>query len=457
MGVFLVVGLVAGPVALPAARAAQTKQWDARIQPIADAVARLRGLEFEHPVPVVFMSKAAFRRDVRGSNRAASREDERSLDRYMGQLRATGLVTTDLDVDTLRDFHADSVLAYYSAHDERIVVRGKEITPSLKLTLAHELTHALQDQHFDLDKLNRKAKDSEASAMVEALVEGDAQDVAYRYYDELPDDEQRLADDEGQEEVDGSASSDVPDVFVVVQQLPYVLGPTVIGVTRAAGGAAAVDRLFEQPPTDTAALVNLLALQRTDSPVKVAKPALQDGERSTGKVDVFGPFGLYLILATRGDAFAALDVAGAWNGDASRTFRKGKLECMRIVFSVRAGDTRLTSALQGCAATMPGSATVEPASDTVTLTACDPGTGLAPGPTTVDTAFNLLVFRASSVAQGVRSGVSLSRAACVVAGYFQDATMRALVLQLSSGVTKDSTAVVNRSRQIVATASRGCA
>ena len=45
-------------------------------------------------------------------------------------------------------------LAFYDPTDERVRVRGTEMTVGLEVTLVHELTHALQDQHFDLERLN---------------------------------------------------------------------------------------------------------------------------------------------------------------------------------------------------------------------------------------------------------------------------------------------------------------
>ena len=40
------------------------------------------------------------------------------------------------------------MLAYYSFRTKQITVRGRTLTPSVKATLVHELTHVLQDQHF---------------------------------------------------------------------------------------------------------------------------------------------------------------------------------------------------------------------------------------------------------------------------------------------------------------------
>ena len=44
-------------------------------------------------------------------------------------------------------------LAFYDPIDERVRVRGTELSVGLEVTLVHELTHALQDQHFDVERL----------------------------------------------------------------------------------------------------------------------------------------------------------------------------------------------------------------------------------------------------------------------------------------------------------------
>ncbi len=458
VGLF-VAGLVVSPAAGAAARTDQAKapkEWDPRIAPIVEAVEELRGLQFDHPVPVDFLTNAAFRRDVRGSNRI-TQEDRRELAHTEGQLRAAGLMSGTLDLDSLRDFHADSVAAYYSSRRERIVIRGQEITPSLKATLAHELTHALQDQRFDLERLHRRAKTSEASAMTTALIEGDAEDVARRYYREklTADEKEAASDDDG--EVDSSPSVEVPDVFAVFQQFPYVLGPNLVAATRTSGGSAAVDRLFEQPPPDTAALVDLRALQRSVEPVTVAKPALRSGERANGKADVFGPFSLYLILATRGDPFTALRVAEGWNGDASRTFRRGKTECLRVAFSVADGNTTLTTALQGWAAAMSTSAEVETGADSAILTTCDPGKDAPAGATSAKTAFSVMSFRSATIMAGITSsGTALPRAACQVDVLFQDSVVRALVLDIVTGEQDALTSLTARYRQLGTAVARAC-
>ena len=70
-------------------------------------------------------------------------------------------------------------------------MRGTDLDDvDVRVTLVHELTHALQDQHFDLTKLDRGVETSGEDFALTALVEGDATSVEDDYLFSLPDDEQ---------------------------------------------------------------------------------------------------------------------------------------------------------------------------------------------------------------------------------------------------------------------------
>ena len=95
--------------------------------------------------------------------------------------RALGLVEGDVDLfDKSNELQGKGIIGYYSYEDERLRVRGTELTPAVESTIVHELTHALQDQNFDLGKRFEeldKADDANSSAAsdgFDALVEGDA-------------------------------------------------------------------------------------------------------------------------------------------------------------------------------------------------------------------------------------------------------------------------------------------
>ncbi len=150
----IVIGVVA--VAWYASRGGRSypAHWDARIAPIAAADVRLRGLSYDHPVPVHFLDEAAFKRRVGVSDKITPAQ-RREIGELTSELRALGLLAGGVDLLHAVDSEQQSAtLAFYDPAAKEIVVRGVgPLDPAHRVTLAHELTHVLQDQHFDLQAL----------------------------------------------------------------------------------------------------------------------------------------------------------------------------------------------------------------------------------------------------------------------------------------------------------------
>src|SRR6266536_1322448 len=68
------------------------KKWDPRLEPIADKVAQLRHLNFEHPVAAEFLSDAEFEKKVAVDKGKLTKQDKEQIQRAQGQLRAVGLI-----------------------------------------------------------------------------------------------------------------------------------------------------------------------------------------------------------------------------------------------------------------------------------------------------------------------------------------------------------------------------
>src|SRR5207244_1635245 len=93
-------------------------------------------------------------------------------------LAALGLVPEGTDVlGVLISLYDEQVGAFYEP-EEKALYTFKDLswTSGLdKMLLSHELTHALQDQSFDLTKFALKVKDNDDLALATAaLIEGDA-------------------------------------------------------------------------------------------------------------------------------------------------------------------------------------------------------------------------------------------------------------------------------------------
>src|SRR5450759_4295059 len=78
------------------------------------------------------------------------------------------------------DLESGQVAGYYSPQEKQLFVvsRSGGIGPTQRSTYAHEFTHELQDQHFNLKSLGFQAPDQADRSLARlAMVEGDAVSV----------------------------------------------------------------------------------------------------------------------------------------------------------------------------------------------------------------------------------------------------------------------------------------
>ena len=397
--------------------------WDARIAPIAHEVEKLRGLKFEHPVPVDFLSDAKFRKLVTTDDKDLSASDRRDLQRSEGLLRALGLIGRDVDLlSATNTLQGSDVLAFYDNDTKRVSVRGQRLDVDTRVTLAHELTHALQDQHFDLTKVQDQADRDNRQLPLTALVEGDAVRIEDAYVNTLSEADQQAYD--ASQNADSSSvqqqTDDVPGIVVALQQTPYALGPTMLETFKALHGGGAIDDAFRDPPrTDLDVLAPILG-DDLGGARHVATPALRAGERRDGAPDTFGAAGLYFTLASRMPAADALRAADGWAGDSMIEFRRGDELCVRAAFRGRdaSATTAIADGLRRWAGAMPaGMATVDTNGGLVTLSSCDAGTPVPTAKTFADDALTMVGTRNELAATFVeQSSVPGGVAQCVADG-----------------------------------------
>ena len=162
----------------------------------------------------------------------------------------------------------------------------------------------------------------------------------------------------------------------------------------------------------------------------VPSPTLGLDETRVGKrIDGFGAFALYLLLATSGDPVAALHVADGWGGDALSTFTREGTTCIRANFVGvdRAASTAIGDALATWSASRASGVTdVAADGDVTTLTACDEGDATADPGTTPQAALVTVLLRNTLLAQGAEQ-VGVDSASCVVDQTLDDASFRPLL------------------------------
>jgi hypothetical protein len=396
--------------------------WDPRVEEYAEVVEDERDLEFEHPVHVDFLPEEEFQQQVTADEEDLTDEDREDIAQVTGVFRALALIESDLDLfDTMNKLQQAGVIGYYSYDDERIRMRGTELTPDVQSTLVHELTHALQDQHFDLGKRVEEleeADDSAAASAFDAIVEGDARRIETSWREELSEKDRKALDDsQGDQLEDFEANSkDIPDVLETLMATPYAFGEALLEVATQEGGDEAVDALFESPPTTEEHQLDPWSLiEDEEEAMDVAEPELAAGEEEFDE-DPFGALGWLVVLGERLPAKQAFLAADGWGGDAYVAFERHEVSCIRVNYRGESAEDldEMETALTDWAEAGPdGAANVRTDGEMLVFESCDPGPD-APAAATGGSkdAVSLALSRTYLSATLVDSGFDSSQARC---------------------------------------------
>lgn len=375
------------------------KHWDARVLPLVHFVEQERGLAFKHPVDVEFLDDKAFKAKV-SPQEEPSAKDKKELDAAVAELRALGLVHGHPDLLKAYDTLSDEVVGLYVPEDKALYVRGTDLTPYVRTTVVHELTHAAQDQWFDLEKVEHAAEDD---SIPRVLIEGDAVRIQEAYERQLSEADQRSYADTERGFADSSKDDeDVPPVLQDVFSYPYVFGPAMLDVLESDGGNTSVDKAFRHPPVTDAQVVDLRKYPLGFTPRKLPSPTLPQGAKATDDRHPFGQVGLLEVLGARlgyDETWAAVQ---GWAGDVARTYAAGGKTCVAldVAMSDDAAAERLARALYSW--TTSSAASTSRTGTVVSLRACDPGDAeqrVEPKPR----AFEVLATRAQIIHQLIRN------------------------------------------------------
>jgi hypothetical protein len=416
----VVIGLLAGVGYLVVKGGRQyPSAWDPRVDQITKWVAKERELDFEHPVKVNFLTEEEYSERATEGGDDDSEETKQYYEDQAAQLRALGFLTGDVDLAEASDTLSDSgTLAYYDPELEQVFVRGTE------------LTHVLQDQNFDLTRL--QDLDDGRSAVLRALAEGDATKVEDAYIDEGLNDADRAAyrkeSSEGGDEAMDEIESKVPPIMSTLFASPYILGPQLIALLDEQGGWDAINEALQDPPTEEAMFDPLV--YKTDAAgaktVTVAAPegteVLEEGE--------FGPTTWYLLLASRLDPTLALAATDGWGGDQYVVYRQDDKVCLDAVVE---GDTeadtdQLAKALgTWTTKSAEGSAKVATEDGAVQFTSCDPGKDAkSSGGEVSPNLLSLPVTRTQVYTQGLAADRSPTESKCYANGVIERFTFSQL-------------------------------
>ncbi len=301
---------------------------------------RVRGLHATRPVPAVLLAPAAFNRVLTRDLEGSTSLDELRVEAQT--LTLLGLLSPRVDPRrALLAVSDGGVVAFYDPGGRRFFLARRHGHLSLddRVTVAHEYTHALQDQAFGLDRVRPPdggpVRNADRVLAETALIEGDAT-VTMALYAQAAFTQQEYVQWLGESSVPpangttSGAGAGMPRYLRDLASFPYDAGTafeqTLLDQGMSGPGFDRVDAAFHHPPTSTRQILHP-ALYRQD-PAAPAPDLAPPSPRLPGGwqrevSDVMGEYGLRDMLAQRLDEDMAGRVAAGWRADRYTLFDHG--------------------------------------------------------------------------------------------------------------------------------------
>ncbi len=215
-----------------------------------------------------------------------------------------------------------SVLGFYDHNTKQlVVVTGRSrIGMEDKVTYAHEFTHNLQDQHYDLAALFARAEgNSDYEMAIRALVEGDATMTMWLYVDDYFSDMDKV-----NYQIEQLQTMDISGFYAsgpLVESagaFPYTDGATFVATLHHYGGWQGVTQAFVQPPRSTEQVLHPQKFFDREEPVQVRLPdlgAALGGTWQTVAEDTLGELYMRIYLEYALPIDWAIDAGEGWGGD----------------------------------------------------------------------------------------------------------------------------------------------
>jgi hypothetical protein len=282
----------AGADAAPETAATRQARVDAalvRAKAMQPKLAKLRHLELLHEIPAEYQSKEDFRAFV---HKEVEKESVHDKDATTALVQM-GFLPAGVDLAKAEEqAFATQAAAYYDpAQKKFFLVMVPDAPAMLDVTSAHELTHGLTDQHFDLRALmgedGKVQLDDDALSARRFVVEGDATFAMFLYAmnDMMGSGGEPTAGSvnmiraqlEGMGDIDamvdmisqqtgGLGSGDIAESMKALKEIPkailvpmidsYMKGALVAIAAYQKGGWSAIDAMYKNPPESTSQVLH---------------------------------------------------------------------------------------------------------------------------------------------------------------------------------------------------------
>ncbi len=242
---------------------------------VEQGIQGIRQLSFKHHVPVVLKTPDQVEQMVLADLHRDYSEAQLDADGKAGAMLGLYPPGIDLKGETVKLLKSQ-IAGFYDPHEkEMVLVEGATPVPISDrmlefvvqrdlvddMLLAHELTHALQDQNFALqDKLDAFKDNSDKEMALKSVAEGDATLAGFAYVAGRMDNsvaDSLTASLKSLPETFAAQSKDTPEGLGYPLIFQYSEGVRFVGEAyKRGGGWKGVDALYAKPPQSTQQIID---------------------------------------------------------------------------------------------------------------------------------------------------------------------------------------------------------
>jgi hypothetical protein len=286
-------------------------------------------------------------------------QDSAKLHADVRTLELLGLLPKDYPLEQkLLDLLTEQIAGVYDPKGREFFIATSTDPAEQRVIMAHELTHALEDQSFQIERWTKAVKDNDDAQFARnAVLEGSAMVAMIDYllrdsgasFRELANFDPGLM----MGDIDGSQElKEVPLVLKDQLLFPYLAGAAFsVKVLDAAGGWSGLHTIFEKPPASTQHILHPDLYLRGVLPEKVELPPMKGVvPRGWKKLDenVIGEFGMNQILKQYLGKARADELAAGWSGDRYAIWEQSAQGAALLVIRMRlAGEAEASRFFEG--------------------------------------------------------------------------------------------------------------
>jgi hypothetical protein len=295
---------------------------------IQKQVLSFRSLNLKSPVQRGLLTTSELQKKVETDFFSEYSREDAAND--MRVLSAFGLLAPDFKLfDFYMALYAEQVAGYYDPKTkEMFVVKGSGFNGPERSTYAHEFTHVLQDQNFDLRgglKITQEycKNNTEYCSAVQALIEGDAVLSEQTWLSRYATAQDRREIQEFYRTYKSPVYDSSPDYLKLDFLFPYQQGFEFVQAQFDRGGWSSINALYQQLPISTEQILHpekYPSEKILDALVPDLAAALGTGWKEVDR-NALGEWYTYLVLSQGWSASArqseseARKAAAGWGGD----------------------------------------------------------------------------------------------------------------------------------------------